>query len=73
MGCHIDQVLESFEDVVFYEDFSLKDVAEELVDEGCFGELSEVALRYFDYEALARDLELGGEYYAEPAGVFYYC
>ena len=33
-------------------------LAEQLVDDGCLGELSDVALRYFDYDALAQDLRL---------------
>lgn len=69
----LDDAICKVDDVIFYEGMSLKQVAEELVDEGCFGELSEVALRYFDYEALARDLDCSGEYYSDSSGVFYHC
>ena len=52
LGC-----LES-ENYTFYKDMTLEDVAYELVEE-CYN-LPEIALRYFDYAAFARDLECDG-------------
>ncbi len=44
----------------FYPDMTLKDVAEELVSEGMFGEVPEPLMFYIDYEAIARDLGFSG-------------
>lgn len=46
------------ENYTFYKDMTLEDVAYELVEE-CYN-LPEIALRYFDYAAFARDLEFDG-------------
>jgi antirestriction protein len=43
---------------IFYPGQDLEDVAEELINE-CY-DLPEFALRYFDYEAFARDLSFDG-------------
>ena len=43
---------------IFYHGMDLEEVAEELVNE-CY-DLPEFALRYFDYEAFARDLRFDG-------------
>lgn len=43
-------------DVDFYEVDSLKDLAEQFVDEGLFGEIPERLAYYLDHEAIARDL-----------------
>lgn len=47
----------------FYPGMTLEEVAEQIVDE-CY-DLPEIALRYFDYEAFARDLRFDG--YTETA------
>ena len=44
----------------FYAEMTLKDVAEELVSEGMFGEIPEPLMFYIDYEAIARDLGFSG-------------
>lgn len=44
----------------FYPEMTLKDVAEELVSEGMFGEIPEPIMFYLDYEAIARDLGFSG-------------
>lgn len=44
----------------FYPEMTLKDVAEELVSEGMFGEVPEPLMFYIDYEAIARDLGFSG-------------
>ncbi len=43
---------------IFYHGMDLEEVAEELIND-CY-ELPEIALRYFDYEAFARDLSFDG-------------
>lgn len=63
--------LDNFEDVIFYEGQRLKDVAMELVDDGCFGEIPETIANYIDYDAIGRDLGFDG-YEETKDGVFYY-
>lgn len=46
------------DDVMFYHNMSLEDVAEQIIEEHY--DLPEFALRYFDYEAFARDLSFDG-------------
>ena len=43
-------------DVDLYEVDSLRDLAEQFVDEGLFGEVPEAFQHYIDYDAIARDL-----------------
>ena len=59
----INDALDMVDDVIFYPGYSLIDVAYEIVEE-CY-ELPEIAQRYFDYEAFARDLSFDG--YTETA------
>lgn len=47
-------------DFTLYESESIEDVAETLVNEGCFGEIPETIKNYIDYEKIARDLECDG-------------
>ena len=67
-GYSLKDALDMADDVIFYPGKELIDVAYELVDE-CY-DLPEIAQRYFDYEALARDLGLDG-YYETEYGVLY--
>jgi len=45
-------------DVDLYEMDSLKDLAEQFVDEGLYGEIPEALQNYIDYEAIACDLRM---------------
>lgn len=67
----IDRVIEILENdnYVFYENMTLEEVAEELVDQ-CYN-LPEIAQRYFDYSAFARDLGFDG-YCETSTGVILY-
>ena len=65
IGYSIEQALEKHEDVNVYEG-SMVDYAYDLVQD-CYN-LPDIAQRYFDYEAFARDLELEGDI-AEYEGV----
>lgn len=67
----LETALDNYEDVIFYEGQRLKDVAMELVEEGCFGDIPETIAKYIDYDAIARDLEHDG-YEETKDGVFYY-
>ena len=43
-------------DVEIYSDMTMKELAEQFVDEGLFGEIPKALEFYIDYEAIARDL-----------------
>jgi hypothetical protein len=66
----IEEALRFYDNVTFYENMTLKEVAEELVDEGFFGDVSDKLKYYIDFEKLAKDLELD-DYYETPDGVFF--
>jgi hypothetical protein len=66
----IKEALRFYDNVTFYENMTLKEVAEELVDEGFFGDVSDKLKYYIDFEKLAKDLELD-DYYETPDGVFF--
>jgi antirestriction protein len=68
-GYKVDEALDKYEDVQFYEGMRLKDVAYELVEEGCFGPIPDSIASYIDYDAIARDLGFDG-YCETEAGVF---
>lgn len=70
--CSYEDALDHLEneDFTFYYDMTLEDVAYELVEE-CYN-LPEIAQRYFDYKAFARDLSFDG--YTETSnGVICLC
>lgn len=68
-GCTMEQAIDELDDITFYQDMSLKDVAEEMVDEGLFGDIPESIINYIDYDAIARDLSYDG-YHETNDGVF---
>ena len=53
-GYSIENVIDDIDNYTYYQSMTLLDVAYELIDE-CY-DLPEIAQRYFDYEAFARDL-----------------
>ena len=57
-GDNIFDAITYMDDAVFYSGYTLEEVAEEIVSD-CY-DLPEIALRYFDYEAFARDLSFDG-------------
>ena len=67
----MEYALRNHDDVIYYSDMTLEDVAYDLVEEGCFGELSETIKGYLDYEKLARDLSIDG-YTENTKGTFLY-
>lgn len=71
-GYSFDDAMAKYEDVTFYADQTLKQVAEELIDEGCFGDIPAAIAGYINYDAIARDLGFDG-YTETSAGVFHYC
>jgi antirestriction protein len=65
-----EDALDRYEDVMFWADQKLSDVASDMVDEGCFGEITGPLRNYIDYEALGRDLGHDG-YIETSEGVFF--
>lgn len=64
-GYEFDYAIENYEDVTIYDyrsSTSFKDVyellAEDLVDEGCFGDIPANLTYYIDYSAIGRDLSM---------------
>ena len=63
-GCSFQAAIEKVQDgdIVFHKHQSLADVAADLVDEGCFGDIPENIRNYIDYEAIGNDLRYDGYY-----------
>ena len=57
-GCDYDELADnpSAADLTLYECDSMKELAEQFVDDGLFGEIPERLQYYLDYDAIARDL-----------------
>lgn len=54
----------------YYSGMTLEDVAEELVDDGCFGDIPDSIRYYIDYSAIARDLSFDGYTEAENGTLY---
>ena len=67
-GGNLENALDNMDDYTYYANMSLEDVAYEIVDE-CY-DLPDIAQRYFDYAAFARDLGYDG-YTETENGVIY--
>ena len=63
------QALEQYEDVVFYKDMTLEDVARDLVEEGLLGDISDNIKSYIDFERLGDHLSMDG-YHETEQGTF---
>jgi antirestriction protein len=68
----LEEALENADNCILYSECeTLEDLAAELVEEGCFGNIPDSIINYIDYEAIARDL--GFDCYVETSrGVLYY-
>ena len=53
-----DQWEDKFQDAYYGEYDSYTDLAEQMVDEGLFGEIPESIACYIDYEKIGRDLKM---------------
>lgn len=69
IGLDRDEALEQYEDVDFYPNMTLSEVAEEVVDKGLLGEIPENIKNYLDFEKLGRDLSIDG-YHETEKGTF---
>lgn len=70
-GYDYDYAFQNYEDVTCYQNMNLEEVAEEMVDEGLFGDIADNIKCYINYELIARDLNIDG-YTETDSGVFYY-
>lgn len=56
-GDALAEAFSRYEDSIFYEGVeSFADLAEQFIDEGCFGDIPDSLRDYIDYEAIGRDL-----------------
>ena len=55
-GYNTFDTIDKLDDVELYIDMNLQELAEQLIDEGCFGDIPESIASYIDYSAVARDL-----------------
>lgn len=70
-GNDLSFALEHYENLSIYTADSWEDFAEELVDQGCFGDIPERLQYYIDYEAIGHDLSIDHTEY-EFEGQNYY-
>ena len=66
-----DDALSRFDDVIYYPNMILQDVAEEFVEEELFGGVTENLKDYIDYEKLGSDLGIDG--YCETKKGTFWC
>lgn len=55
-GYEFDYAIENINDCEIYMNTNLKELAEQFVDDGMFGDIPDSISSYIDYEAIARDL-----------------
>jgi len=58
VGYDFAGAISNLEDCDIYEDVNMKQLAEQFIDEGLFGEIPDRLSYYIDYDAVARDLEM---------------
>lgn len=69
----IEELVEHKEDIICYSDCeSMEDIAYRYVEEGLFGEVSDWLSMYINYSAIARDLEINGNFLVTNHGIFEY-
>jgi antirestriction protein len=70
---NLDDAIDKSEEVIIYEDFDFEKLSYQIADEiYCLDNYPQFVSNYFDYEALARDLELEGFYHEIDGDIFYY-
>ena len=69
----LDEALEKLDELVIYEDCDFEGLAFQIADEiYCINDYPEFVSNYFDYTALARNLEVEGFYHEMDGDIFYY-
>ena len=67
-GYDFKDALQKVDDVDYYPGMTLKDLAEQFIDDGLYGEIPDRIQAYLDYDAIARDL--GFDYSQTEEGCF---
>ena len=70
VGYNRQDALEKIEDVIYYQGMTLEEVAEEMVEDGMLGTLSDTVKGYLDFEKIARGLSFDG-YHETTKGTFW--
>ena len=71
--CNIDEALERYDDVIIYENMSLKDVVEEYIEETIdLSNIPEIIRNNIDYESIASDFDISGEFWEIDRDVYNY-
>ena len=70
IGYKRQDALEKIEDVIYYQDMTLEEVAEEMVEDGMLGTLSDAVKGYLDFEKIGRELSFNG-YHETTKGTFW--
>jgi antirestriction protein len=69
----LDELIDQKENLIFYQGcHTMEDIAYTFVEEGYFGEIPEHMQMYLDYSAIARDLEINGNFLITNYGVVEY-
>lgn len=69
----LEELVEHADDINYYTVGSMEDMAFELVESGAlFGEVPAMVQTYLNYAAIARDLEIDGNYLVTNNGIFEY-
>lgn len=68
-----DEAMERFEDVIIHESISMEDLAYEFVNE-CYSidSLPPIIANNIDYQAIGREMEIDGQYFAEDGDIYEY-
>lgn len=68
-----NEAIEKYEDVIIHEDSSMEDIAYEYVNE-CYNleELPSIIANNIEYNSIARELEMDGNYYVVESDIFEY-
>ena len=68
-----EEALEKYEDVTIYENMTLKDVVEQYIDETVdFSNIPKIIANNIDYDSIARDWEISGEFDSIDGDVYHY-
>jgi antirestriction protein len=70
IGYKKQDAIERLDDVIYYQGMTLEEVAEEMVEDGMLGNLSDDVKGYLDFEKIARDLSFNG-YHETTQGTFW--
>lgn len=65
----MSELIAMVDNTTFYDDMDASDVAEQLVEDGCYGEIPESIACYIDYDKIGRDMIFSGEWAETSYGV----